>query len=124
MITAYGHPDNCSQMFCVASEESVNRADGVPPTAVGRGDLGSAVEFVGLVYDGTDVTHVDSVAHLFWKGQIYNDRSSGLATSEHGALFGAVTAMSDGIVGRSVLLDVPARRRRRRVKRRAGRHTR
>ncbi|MBP1821634.1 cyclase family protein [Mycobacterium sp. OAE908] len=107
LVTAYGHPDNCAQMYYVASGEGVNRADGVPPTALGRGDLGSAVEFVGLVYHGTNVTHVDSVAHLFWKGQIYNDRSSGLVTSEHGALFGAVTAMRDGIVGRGVLLDVP-----------------
>jgi kynurenine formamidase len=107
LVTAYGHPDNCAQMYYVASGEGVNRTDGVPPTALGRGDLGSAVEFVGLVYHGTNVTHIDSVAHLFWKGQIYNDRSSGLVTSEHGALFGAVTAMSGGIVGRGVLLDVP-----------------
>ena len=76
LITAYGHPDNCAQMYYVASGEGINRADGVPPTALGRGDLGSAVEFVGLVYHGTNVTHIDSVAHLFWKGQIYNDRSS------------------------------------------------
>jgi kynurenine formamidase len=107
LVTAYGHPDNCAQMYYVASGEGVNRPDGVPPTALGRGDLGSAVEFVGLVYHGTNVTHVDSVAHLFWKGQIYNDRPSGLVTSEHGALFGAVTAMRDGIVGRGVLLDIP-----------------
>jgi len=107
LVTAYGHPDNCAQMYYVASGEGANRVDGVPPTALGRGDLGSAVEFVGLVYHGTNVTHVDSVAHLFWKGQIYNDRSSGLVTSEHGALFGAVTAMRDGIVGRGVLLDIP-----------------
>lgn len=107
LITAYGHPDNCAQMYYVASGEGVDRAPGVPPTALGRGDLGSAVEFVGLVYHGTNVTHIDSVAHLFWKGQIYNDRPSGLVTSEHGALFGAVTAMKEGIVGRGVLLDVP-----------------
>lgn len=106
IVTAYGHPDNCAQMYYVASGEGVNRAEGVPDTNLGRGDLGSAVEFVGLVYHGTDVTHIDSVAHLFWKGQIYNDRSSGLVTSEHGALFGAVTTMRDGIVGRGVLLDV------------------
>ncbi|MCA2245458.1 cyclase family protein [Mycobacterium sp. WUMAC-067] len=107
LVTAYRHPDNCAQMYYVASGEGANRADGVPPTALGRGDLGSAVEFVGLVYHGTSVTHIDSLAHLFWKGRIYNDRSSALVTSEHGALFGAVTTMSDGIVGRGVLLDVP-----------------
>lgn len=107
LVTAYGHPDNCAQMYYVASGEGANPLEGVPPTALGRGDLGSAVEFVGLVYHGTNVTHIDSLAHLFWKGRIYNDRPAGLVTSEHGALWGAITQMSEGIVGRGILLDVP-----------------
>jgi kynurenine formamidase len=107
LITAFGHPDNNAQMYYVASGEGVHRVDSVPPTALGYGDLGSAVEFVGLVFHGIDVTHVDAPAHLFYKGRLYNDRPSGLVTSEHGALWAAVTQMSDGIVGRGVLLDVP-----------------
>ena len=107
LVTAYGHPDNCCQMYYVASGEGVDRAPGVPPTALGAGSIGSAVEFVGLVYHGTNVTHIDSWAHLFWEGKLYNGSTSALVTSEHGALWGAVTEMSEGIIGRGVLLDVP-----------------
>ena len=107
LVTAYGHPDNCAQMYYVASGEGANPVESVPPTALGHGDLGSAVEFFGLVYHGINVTHIDAPAHLFWKGRIYNDRPAGLVTAEHGALWAAVTQMSDGIVGRGVLLDVP-----------------
>ena len=107
LVTAYGHPDNSAQMYYVASGEGVKREESVPPTALGLGDLGSAVEFVGLVFHGTSVTHIDALAHLFWKGRLYNDRPAGLVTSEHGARWGAVTQMSEGIVGRGVLLDVP-----------------
>lgn len=107
IITAYGHPDNCAQMYYVASGEGLEREESVPPSALGDRELDSAVEFVGLVYHGINVTHIDALAHLFWKGRIYNDRPAGLVTSEHGALWGAVTQMSEGIVGRGVLLDIP-----------------
>lgn len=108
LVTAYGHPDNCAQMYYVASGEGAQKADpSIPPTALGFGDLGSAVEFVGLVYHGINVTHIDALAHLFWKGKIYNDRPAGMVTSEHGALWASVTEMSEGIVSRGVLLDIP-----------------
>jgi len=108
LVTAYGHPDNCAQMYYVNSGEgAVHREESVPPTALGYGDLGSAVEFFGLVFHGINVTHIDALAHLFWKGRIYNDRSAGLVTSEHGALWASVMQMSDGIVSRGVLMDVP-----------------
>jgi kynurenine formamidase len=107
LVTAYGHPDNCAQMYYVNSGEGAKREKSVPPTALGLGDLGSAVEFVGLVFHGTSVTHIDALAHLFWKGRLYNDRPAGLVTSEHGALWGSIAEMSEGIISRGVLLDVP-----------------
>ena len=107
LITAYGHPDNSAQMYYVASGEgAVNKDPSVPPTALGFGDCGSAVEFFGLVFHGINVTHIDALAHLFWKGRLYNDRSAGLMTSEHGALWASIMQMSDGIVGRGILMDV------------------
>ena len=108
LITAYGHPDNSAQMYYIASGEgAVNKDPSVPPTALGFGDCGSAVEFFGLVFHGINVTHIDALAHLFWKGRLYNDWSAGLMTSEHGALWASIMQMSDGIVTRGILMDVP-----------------
>lgn len=107
LVTAYGSPDNCAQMYWVNSGEGVaHKEPSVPPTALGFGNLGSAVEFFGLVFHGINVTHIDALAHLFWKGRLYNDRPAGLMTAEHGALWASVMQMSDGIVSRGVLMDV------------------
>jgi kynurenine formamidase len=74
------------------------------PTARGRTD--SAMEYVGLVAHGLSVTHLDSLAHVMWDGQIYGGRPAELVNSWHGATVCDVTASADGIVTRGVLLDV------------------
>jgi kynurenine formamidase len=65
-----------------------------------------ASEFIGMVFHGYTVTHVDTPAHFFWEGQIYNGRSCNLITSREGAQVEAVELLHDGVVSRSVLLDV------------------
>src|SRR3989344_9133112 len=35
---------------------------------------GSALEFIGMVFHGGSMTHIDSPAHFSWKGKMYNDR--------------------------------------------------
>ena len=35
-----------------------------------------AVDFFGMVFHGSTITHMDSLAHFFWKGQMYNGRPS------------------------------------------------
>lgn len=107
LVTAFGDPANSAQMYWVSTGQVATPVEGVPETKFGRGDVLSAVEFFGLVYHGPNVTHLDTSAHMFWKGRLYNDRPAGLVTSEFGALWCAVTQMSQGIVGRGVLLDVP-----------------
>jgi len=32
-----------------------------------------ASEFIGMVFHGYTITHVDTPAHFFWQGKIYND---------------------------------------------------
>ena len=39
---------------------------------LGGGRAGGAQEFIGMVFHGLDVTHLDSLAHLFWDGKMYN----------------------------------------------------
>jgi kynurenine formamidase len=94
-------------MYWVSTGQAATPVEGLPPTKFGRGDVASAVEFFGLVFHGPNVTHLDTPAHLFWKGRLYNDRPAGLITSEYGASWCPVTEMAEGIVGRGVLMDVP-----------------
>jgi kynurenine formamidase len=65
-----------------------------------------ASEFVGMVFHGYAITHVDSPAHFFWEGRIYNGRSCNLITSREGATVSSVELLRDGVVSRGVLLDV------------------
>ena len=67
-----------------------------------------ASEFIGMVFHGFTITHVDTPAHFFWKGQIYNGRSCNLITSREGAQVESVDLLRDGVVSRGVLLDVAA----------------
>jgi kynurenine formamidase len=109
LVTAFGDPASAAQMYWVVTGEGAcGCAQGVPPSKFGAGRVNSAVEYIGLVYHGPNCTHLDTPAHLFWDGRLYNDRPAGLTTSEFGAMWCPVTTMSNGIVGRGVLLDVPA----------------
>ncbi|MGH7322116.1 MAG: cyclase family protein [Candidatus Rokuibacteriota bacterium] len=65
-----------------------------------------AGEFIGMVFHGFTITHVDTPAHFFWEGKIYNGRSCNLITAREGAQVEAVELLHDGVVSRGVLLDV------------------
>ena len=65
-----------------------------------------AGEFIGMVFHGYAITHVDTPAHFFWEGRIYNGRSCNLVTAREGATVEAVELLHDGVVSRGVLLDV------------------
>jgi kynurenine formamidase len=74
-----------------------------PPPGV-RG--GGAMEFVGLVYHGYTVTHIDGLSHVFWDGRMYNGKPANQVTAWGGALDHAITDLAEGVVTRGVLLDV------------------
>ncbi len=67
-----------------------------------------ASEFIGMVFHGYSITHVDTPAHYFWNGRMYNGRSCNLITSREGAQVESVDLLRDGVVSRGVLLDVAA----------------
>jgi kynurenine formamidase len=69
-----------------------------------------AAEFIGMVFHGYSITHVDTPAHYFWNGRMYNGRSCNLVTSREGAQAEAVDLLRDGVVTRGVLLDVAAQK--------------
>ena len=69
-----------------------------------------AAEFLGMVFHGRTVTHVDSLCHYSWSGEMYNGIPANRVTSREGAQALSVEAAHRGIVSRGVLLDVSAAR--------------
>lgn len=67
-------------------------------------------EFIGLIFHGRRITHLDAPSHVQVNGRMYNDQPSYLVTSERGATRNAVTVARDGIVTRGILIDAPRHR--------------
>ena len=65
-----------------------------------------AAEFVGMVFHGNTITHIDALSHYSWQGQMYNGVPASLVTSREGAQSHSIESASDGIVTRGVLLDI------------------
>lgn len=75
-----------------------------------RGADRAAIDYVGLVYHGTTVTHMDALCHVEYRGRLYNGRAFEEGVGPDGAGWGALDAWFDGVVTRGVLLDVAAGR--------------
>ncbi len=67
----------------------------------------ASTDFFGLVFHGFTVTHIDSLAHFFWEGKMYNGRPAHLVSTGMGATVESVELAKDGIISRGVLVDVP-----------------
>jgi kynurenine formamidase len=67
----------------------------------------AAIDYIGMVFHGVAITHVDSLAHFFWNGKTYNDKPAHLVSTSLGATICAVTAAKQGFISRGVLVDVP-----------------
>ena len=78
------------------------------PDPAGGTRHGFAWEFIGLIYHGFAVTHLDSIAHVFWDKKMYNGVPAERVTKQEGAQDFAVSVLKDGVVSRGVLLDVAA----------------
>ncbi len=67
-----------------------------------------ASDWIGLAPHGFAVTHVDAFSHQFLDGAMYNGQPANRVTTRTGAGAGSIEAFAGGIVGRGVLLDLPA----------------
>ncbi len=63
-------------------------------------------DYVGADYHNDGHSHFDALCHVSYLGRLFTGVPASSAT-EDGAALGDVTAVSDGIVGRGVLLDIP-----------------
>ncbi|MDQ6695875.1 MAG: cyclase family protein [Actinomycetota bacterium] len=64
-------------------------------------------DYIGTQVHGLGLTHIDALSHMFVGGRMYNDRPPSDVRST-GARRNTVMALRDGLMGRGVLLDVPA----------------
>ena len=67
----------------------------------------AAIDYIGMVFHGVAVTHVDSLAHFFWNGKTYNGKPAHLVSTSLGATVCSVVAAKQGFITRGVLVDVP-----------------
>jgi kynurenine formamidase len=56
---------------------------------------------------GPGTTHLDSFAHVFFDGKMWNGYPKNLVTKETGATKSSIMTMKNGIVTRGVLYDIP-----------------
>ena len=96
-------PDTTVQFMRFMVDSGEGRDTASPERLLARRGAG---EFIGMVFHGYTVTHVDTPAHFFWDGKLYNGRSCNLVTAREGATVEAVELLRDGVVSRGVLLDV------------------
>jgi kynurenine formamidase len=95
------------QRFMLSTGQGLADAERVlPPGAESAPRWGGASEFVGLVFHGYSVTHLDALSHYFWDGKMYNGVPAARVTSAQGATHHAMAALPDGVMTRGVLLDV------------------
>ena len=66
-----------------------------------------AVDYIGLVFHGFTITHIDGLSHFFWEGKTFNGHPAHLVSTNLGATVESVELAKDGIVTRGVLVDVP-----------------
>jgi len=69
-----------------------------------------SVDFFGMIFHGHTITHLDSLAHFFWEGKMYNGRPAHLVSTSLGATVESVEVAKDGIITGGVLGDVPMMR--------------
>jgi kynurenine formamidase len=70
-------------------------------------DRQACADYIGLVFHGHTVTHIDSLAHFFWDGRLFNGVPAQKVSTSEGATSHSVEAALTGIITRGVLVDAP-----------------
>ena len=102
-ITTEMAPDISFQVQRYMVDSGEGRDTDTPERKVTRR---GAAEFVGMVFHGQTITHIDALSHYSWEGRLYNGKPASMITSREGAQTHSIEPASDGIVSRGVLLDI------------------
>ncbi len=79
---------------------------GVPEPTTEPAFYGSVSDNYTISYHGYSHSHIDSLCHIFYKGQMYNGVSQDTVT-EAGCPNASIINLQGGIVTRGVLFDIP-----------------
>lgn len=110
MLTAEQHAGP-PQRFMITTGQGLADPDRVVPLALERADRqAGAHEYVGLVFHGFGVTHLDALSHIFWDGYMYGGHPASHVTDHRGAIVHDAAGLAGGITTRGVLVDVAAHR--------------
>lgn len=71
-----------------------------------RSGRDACADYLGIIFHGYATTHVDALCHIYWEGKIWNGKPDTDITFA-GARSGDVSAWSQGITTRGVLVDIP-----------------
>lgn len=110
-LVSEGRAVSCGRLIEFAPKAPANEAP-IPPIhfmqATGESSgtgSGEAYDWIGLPLHGLYLTHLDSHAHVFWNGWMYNGQPASAVTGKRGAALGSVELAASAIVGRGVLID-------------------
>jgi kynurenine formamidase len=83
----------------------------ITPTKVdsGSGSLYFVKDYVGVDCHNDGHTHIDALCHIAYQERLYNAQPADTVTAQ-GASVNAIDALTDGLVRRDVLLDIPRMR--------------
>jgi kynurenine formamidase len=98
--------------YMVVSGEGLGDEHRVPHMAGGSADQRWVPfrEYLGMVFHGPLVTHLDAPSHMSWDKEIYNGYPAERVNSVSGALDLSVLAMAHGVTTRGVLIDIASSR--------------
>lgn len=105
LTVSLGQPLNMQKRID-CPEPAVHRMTMLPDVDVGAGSVRFAKDYVGVDYHNDGHSHIDALCHVAYEGRLFDGMPADLVTAQ-GAEAGSIEVLTDGLVGRGVLLDVP-----------------
>jgi kynurenine formamidase len=113
-MISLGRTVSCARTITTGSE--MDDVAGVAPQrymlasgeglASGSRGVGFA-EYLGFVFHGFRITHLDALSHESWDGKLYNAVPAAAVTTQAGATRHDVVNARHGVFTRAVLIDIP-----------------
>jgi kynurenine formamidase len=100
-----GHPLNTTPRVD-NPQPAVHRMTMLHNVDIGSGSVRFAKDYIGVDYHNDGHSHIDALSHVAFQGRLFDGEPDDSVTA-HGAEACAIDVLSDGLVGRGVLLDVP-----------------
>jgi kynurenine formamidase len=105
------HTSGAPDRYFLTTGQGLGDEHRVMPPGIHPGDRqAGALEYIGMIFHGFSVTHLDALSHIFWDHKMYNGLPAEAVSSSAGATLHDVTSVREGIVTRGVLVDAPAYR--------------